>query len=515
MSSRKLSDKEFDRYARNILKKPEGVAFDNSAWAAMEQQLAQQTTTSSFFSLKWLIPLVIVVLSGVTYITYQFIDQSDSPQQLTSQEVLQEEAITPGSNDLEQPVVYGETTNTGGSDPDISTKVSTPDDANNENTSTESNQSSFYTKNSEGSTNGSLANETSTVDNKAEQPSTVDKEITQATTVSPESQSVLVTNSDNSNESSQLKKELEEKQSTQAYEIAEKQNAGELSSEGEDNSTPKVIIIDDTETSDPSNKIEPTAAAKNEEENSNSFIKSKGVSAVYAEIDQENLIPLQKEESNTDDLKASQIAKDDPSESTSKRWSVGLVLAPDFSTVESFEEFTKPGLDFGVTVQYFIGKRLSITTGAILTRKLYNTSDLESYTIPQGFWNGGDAPELITADCKVIDIPINLRYQLIEGKKISIFASAGMSSYLMLNEQYGYDYPPGLYTGSQPRGWEVSNENNHFFGVYNVSIGVSKKINDRISLEAEPFIKNSLGGVGWGQVRLNSTGVLMHLKLHF
>ncbi|MEO1254125.1 MAG: hypothetical protein AAFY41_04435, partial [Bacteroidota bacterium] len=62
---------------------------------------------------------------------------------------------------------------------------------------------------------------------------------------------------------------------------------------------------------------------------------------------------------------------------------------------------------------------------------------------------------------------------------------------------------------------EVSNENNHFFGVYNLSVAIARKIRQNISIEAEPFLKNSLGGVGWGQVQLRSTGVLFHIKYHF
>ena len=206
---------------------------------------------------------------------------------------------------------------------------------------------------------------------------------------------------------------------------------------------------------------------------------------------------------------------DEEAVSNYSKWSIGLVLAPDFTTVGQLNEFTRPGLDVGVTVSHSISRKLSIGTGVILTRKLYNTTDVEQYTVPYNFWSQGWTPDEIFANCKVIDIPINVRYLLVDGKRTSLSASAGLSSYLMLTEEYDYDYGDWPNNGRQPEGWEVRNENNHFFGVYNLSAVLSRRVTQKISLEAEPYLKNSLGGVGWGQVQLKSTGVLFHMKYNF
>ena len=132
---------------------------------------------------------------------------------------------------------------------------------------------------------------------------------------------------------------------------------------------------------------------------------------------------------------------------------------------------------------------------------------------PAGFWPGGDEPDQINADCKVIDIPINLRYLAIEGRQTDVFVSAGVSSYLMLTERYNYDYDDPWAVGNQ---WvsEFKNENQHYFGVYNLSFGIARRVSKNISIEVEPYLKNSFGGVGWGQVQLKSTGALFHLKYH-
>ena len=196
------------------------------------------------------------------------------------------------------------------------------------------------------------------------------------------------------------------------------------------------------------------------------------------------------------------------------RLQIGLSLAPDLTTVEELSEFDRAGLDVGVQVEYFLTDRLSVTTGAILTRKIYRTTDISEYEVPDGFWVDGVWPEQINADCRVVDIPLNLRYRAIEGTRTSFFISAGISSYLMLREVYEYDY---AYNNQRPENRsrsEFENENQHYFGVYNLSFGLVRKVGKNLSIEVEPYLKNSLGGVGWGRAQLKSTGALFHLKYH-
>ena len=113
----------------------------------------------------------------------------------------------------------------------------------------------------------------------------------------------------------------------------------------------------------------------------------------------------------------------------------------------------------------------------------------------------------------MIDIPINLRYVAMKGKSTSFFVSVGISSYIMLTERYDYEYED-LSNPDNLGPVELSNENQHYLGVYNLSFGVSRRLGKNIFIEIEPFLKNSFGRVGWGQVHLNSTGALLNLKYH-
>ena len=43
----------------------------------------------------------------------------------------------------------------------------------------------------------------------------------------------------------------------------------------------------------------------------------------------------------------------------------------------------------------------------------------------------------------------------------------------------------------------------------NLSGGYKKQINPHLSLQAEPYMKIAMAGVGYGKVKLNSGGVLL------
>jgi hypothetical protein len=107
------------------------------------------------------------------------------------------------------------------------------------------------------------------------------------------------------------------------------------------------------------------------------------------------------------------------------------VYGPDFSNVK-FTDKDDVGLNVGVTIGYNFNRRLSVNTGFLYTKKNYTTSG-ENYKFPPGYWAGGPNVKMhsVEASCYMFDIPLNLRYNVVAAKKYSIFASAGLSSYLM------------------------------------------------------------------------------------
>ncbi len=188
------------------------------------------------------------------------------------------------------------------------------------------------------------------------------------------------------------------------------------------------------------------------------------------------------------------------------RWSLGFGYAPDLSLV-GFSEVTKPGTNVAFNIDYKLNARWSIQTGATIAKKNY-IADGEDYSPPAGFWDYGRIPDQADATCTVIDIPINVRYYF--GQNRRWYAATGLSTYLMLRENYDYVYR-GYYPGAIDN-WSVRNENRHFLGVYNLSIGYQKQVANRWFIEVEPFIKAPISGIGFGQVNLWSTGTLFSLR---
>jgi hypothetical protein len=183
---------------------------------------------------------------------------------------------------------------------------------------------------------------------------------------------------------------------------------------------------------------------------------------------------------------------------------VALVVAPDITTVR-FKDPDAVSANAGVLFSVPITKRLSLVSGAVWANKRYNATPAD-YAPSPDYWDGRRLPDVIAAQCRVLDIPVNLQYQVLGWGKNMLSVQAGLSSYLMLNEEYTYTYQ---YSGREPysKTLEFSNENRHWFGIQNVSVGYTHQLSPAFSIGAEPFVKIPLASIGEGRVKLTSAGV--------
>jgi len=112
----------------------------------------------------------------------------------------------------------------------------------------------------------------------------------------------------------------------------------------------------------------------------------------------------------------------------------------------------------------------------------------------------------------MLDIPINLRYDIsLEGNN-RFFVSSGLSSYIMTNQSYVYFYRTNPF-GFQ--GWADASYNtpqNYWFSMLNLSMGFETSISNSFSLQVEPYAKMPLRQVGVGNVSLTSYGINLGLK---
>ena len=75
---------------------------------------------------------------------------------------------------------------------------------------------------------------------------------------------------------------------------------------------------------------------------------------------------------------------------------------------------------------------------------------------------------------------------------------------------YYYKYPSGYV---DTKSWSISNKNQHYFAILDISAGYQYYFNKRISLIGEPYLKIPMEGVGAGKVKLNSGGILFTLSV--
>ncbi|PTS92441.1 hypothetical protein DBR11_26915 [Pedobacter sp. HMWF019] len=187
---------------------------------------------------------------------------------------------------------------------------------------------------------------------------------------------------------------------------------------------------------------------------------------------------------------------------------LSLMAAPDISTAKQ-NTSSKLSSNVGVLATYSLTKKISLTSGAIYSRKLYNSGGIAP--AGNGYATQGTAWQ-VDADCNVLDIPINANYKVYNKKKLSVSLNAGLSSYFMLKEKYQFitgDAGPNQKISNL----EINNQNQHLFGIANVSVSFDRQITRGVSIGVAPFMKLPLTGIGNGDASLKSTGVSFSLNI--
>jgi hypothetical protein len=219
-------------------------------------------------------------------------------------------------------------------------------------------------------------------------------------------------------------------------------------------------------------------------------------------------------ESNIDSIASSEVIVKQESDSTDvisdknkdnqaqkKSLFIRGLASPDFTSI-NFGSSGAAGSNYALLIEYQFANRWWVSTGAIRSFKKYSSNGEITYS--------GRSADNLDGACRILDIPLNVYYQIKPFSKTSFFGSVGLSSYVMLSEDYKYT----IYTNSGDRVYSklVEKENNEWFKVLNLSVGIQRQLNSRFYLQAEPFLKAPLAGVGYGDVRLSSLGVFFGVK---
>jgi hypothetical protein len=208
------------------------------------------------------------------------------------------------------------------------------------------------------------------------------------------------------------------------------------------------------------------------------------------------------------------LKKDEESESEknedveSPKWAVRFGYSPDLSTV-GLKNFSKPGTAVSLLVEYAVWPKLYMQSGVIWSRKDYFAL-ASSYTLSDK-WGYFTKPKSVDGECKVLEIPLNLRYDLFQGQNSRWFAGAGVSSYHMQNEVYKYNYENENDPQIKWREWK-GKTGWYWLSHLNVSVGYEYRFSRKLSLLAEPYVRVPLKKVGYGKVNLITTGMWLSLR---
>lgn len=189
------------------------------------------------------------------------------------------------------------------------------------------------------------------------------------------------------------------------------------------------------------------------------------------------------------------------------QFAIGVIASSDLNGVNSFGSESKVGSNFGVQLSVGI-KKFTISTGAIYSIKPYTTG-FENYTSSYNFIQN---PVSVTADCRMIDVPINVGYQVYKNQRNKISVGTGLSSYFMLYEKYKYTYS-GTNTG--PESYRVRNSKNYLLSIANLNVNFERQLNTKLSLSVQPYMKIPLAAVGYSQVSLQSAGIAVGFNYNF
>lgn len=191
--------------------------------------------------------------------------------------------------------------------------------------------------------------------------------------------------------------------------------------------------------------------------------------------------------------------------SAKKHFYAGLIIGPDFSTIK-LQSVKKTGLSYGFLLGYRFNKKWSIETGLLQDRKYYstdgkyfNTKDLNyppSYKI-----------EYVTGVCKMLELPLNIRYTFYKRSRSGLFGSAGVSAFFMQHESYIYDI--NYYGNRYSRSYEYDNKSKSIPAIVNISAGYTYTLGKIGDLRIEPYIKMPISKIGTGKLPIQSGGVFI------
>ncbi len=183
----------------------------------------------------------------------------------------------------------------------------------------------------------------------------------------------------------------------------------------------------------------------------------------------------------------------------------GVIGAQDINGAGSFKQ-GKVGSKAGLVFAAGVSQKLTISTGAVYSSTPYSAG-YENFTLP---YQPKVSPVSLTANCQMLDIPINIGYQVYNQGKNMISFGTGLSSYIMLQQDYNFVYSSS--SGIAPKDYSVPNSSSYLFKILNLNATYERQISSKAGITIQPYLKLPLADIGYSQVKLQTTGIAVGLS---
>jgi hypothetical protein len=188
------------------------------------------------------------------------------------------------------------------------------------------------------------------------------------------------------------------------------------------------------------------------------------------------------------------------------QFALTVLASPEVNGVGSFQSASK-GTNVGLLFTVGI-KKFTLSTGASYSLKPYSLP----YSQYPSTYTYRNTPETVTADCRMLDIPINIGYQLYNKSRNKLTLGTGVSSYIMMHESYTYDYAASVKKVYGPSYYQVEGKGKYLFSIMNLQATYERQINSKFGLSLQPYFKIPLSEIGYSQVKVQTFGVALGIN---
>ncbi len=187
------------------------------------------------------------------------------------------------------------------------------------------------------------------------------------------------------------------------------------------------------------------------------------------------------------------------------RFSGTILGAQDINGAGSFKQ-SKVGSKAGLVFAAGVSQKLTISTGAVYSSTPY-AANYDNFSLP---YQPKVPPVSMSANCQMLDIPINIGYKVYNKGKNTVSFGTGLSSYIMLQQDYSFNYAAS--SGIPTRDYSVPNSSSYLFKIVNLNATYERQISSKAGISVQPYLKLPLAAVGYSQVKLQTTGIAVGLS---